>query len=117
MVEHPFIVRIRTERALLKVINETEGLTDRPLAGLSPKTIRRWAAEALDGLPDAARVALVEFLLDASARLRLGSTASHRGSLEGSAPGGIEIEAAEAALRELLSRMLALGVKLPADLV
>lgn len=105
MMNHPFIARIRAERQILKVINEHDDLGRAPLSGLAPEAIRRWASESLTLWPQDLRNALVTHLLLISERLRLGSSASHRGALPYAPPDEHDISAETHEIRNLLARV------------
>lgn len=101
---HPFVLRLRTERRVLKVINSIPFLTTTPLPGLAPQTIDRWIAEALPrSIRSAWRDALRTVLIDISARLRLGSAASHRGALPEASASERLIDIEVARLQSLLA--------------
>jgi hypothetical protein len=93
MTPHPFVTRIRAERALISAVNRIPNLGDRPLAGLSKAAVSQWAAFGMNRkLPQPIRQHIIETLLTVSERLRLGSTASHRGVVAAPPPDYEEIE-------------------------
>lgn len=105
MIDHPFTARIRAERQVIKLINEHEHLSRAPLSGLAPEAIRRWATESLKPLPHDLRNALIEHLLLISGKLRLGSSASHRGALVSAPPAPHDVKAETDEIEDLLARI------------
>src|SRR5436309_15354397 len=103
MLDHPFVSRVRSERMILKAVNERADLLRAPLPGLAPESIRRWAATSLGALREDVREALISLLLEASAKLRLGSSSSHRGAIASPRPDPDDVVAEVDSIRRLLS--------------
>ena len=82
MKRHAFAARISGERAIIREVNQIAGLAACPLAGLSKAAVLQWSKSGISqNLSQPTRERVVELLLSISTRLRLGSTASHRGAI------------------------------------
>ena len=80
--DHPFVDRIRAERAIVRAVNRCRGVVGVELAGTSEKAIAEWFVR----IPFQVRrgedvVVLRRKLVEASRDMRLGSNASHRGAM------------------------------------
>jgi hypothetical protein len=106
MLKHPFLARISAERRILKTINSFQRLTSAPLPGLAPKTIDRWVSESLPHeISTNQRETLRAMLVDVSRRLRLGSSASHRGVLSDASPSAGSLDWELRRIQQVLSEL------------
>ena len=79
---HPFVERIRAERAIVSAVNGCRAVVGMALAGTSERAIARW----FDGIPAdvngrASVLRLRERLMEAGQTTKLASNGSHRGAM------------------------------------
>ena len=80
--DHPFVERIRAERAVVSAVNGCRGVVGIELAGTSERAITRW----FEGIPVDVRgresvLRLREQLMAAGQTTKLASNGSHRGAM------------------------------------
>ena len=80
--DHPFVERIRAERAIVSAVNRCREVVGMELAGTSERAIARW----FEGIPVNVRgrqpvLRLREELIEAGRTAKLASNGSHRGAM------------------------------------
>ena len=79
---HPFVERIRAERAIVTAVNRCRGVLGVELAGTSEKAVARWHDRIPEGLRCRAEVRMLLLRLNEAGRgMRLASSGSHRGAM------------------------------------
>jgi hypothetical protein len=107
MVIHPFVIRTRSERILIKGMNALQGLSPEPLVGLSQAAVRKWIENWYPNrVPPDVQRDLTERLETISERLRLGASASHRGALADPPPTAHDVREELANIRDIVTPFL-----------
>lgn len=80
--DHPFVERLRAERAIVSAVNGCRAVVGMELAGTSERAIARW----FEGIPTDVKgresvLRLREELMEAGRTAKLASNGSHRGAM------------------------------------
>ena len=80
--EHPFVDRIRAERAIVSSVNRCRGVVGVELAGTSEKAIADWFARIRVEMRRREEVGVLRIKVEEAGRTtRLASSGSHRGAM------------------------------------
>ena len=81
-LEHPFVDRIRAERAIITAANRCGGVVGAELAGTSKKAIVDWFERIPSGVRRREEIGVLRVRLAEAGRVtRLASSGSHRGAM------------------------------------
>lgn len=77
---HPFVLRLKLEREVIRTVNAFDTAVKNPLVGLGEEAVEQWIRKGLDPrVTESKRASLREQLLEISGILRWSASASHRG--------------------------------------